>query len=108
MLGWSAVGFATAPAKSRNGNLQLTQFYYGAVQPSQLAADIAGALFYGMAQDNGFPASPSNLLTTGNLNWTGSTGDGTGVATDQTGSGTAYQYEWPCCGPAPVSAVPAS
>ena len=38
---------------NRNGNLQLTQFYYGAAQPSNAAAQIAGALFYGSAQDNG-------------------------------------------------------
>ena len=31
----------------RNGNLQITQFYYGAAQPSSAAAQIAGALFYG-------------------------------------------------------------
>ena len=40
---------------SRNGNIQITQFYYGAAQPSNLAAQIAGALFYGQAQDNGQP-----------------------------------------------------
>ena len=59
---------------------------------------LAGALFYGVAQDDGFPVSDPNILATGNLNWTGSTGDGTGVATDQTGTGTSYRYNWPCCG----------
>lgn len=34
----------------RNGNLQITQFYYGAAQPSSAAAQIAGALFYGSAR----------------------------------------------------------
>ena len=42
---------------NRNGNLQITQFYYGAAQPSSAAAQIAGALFYGSAQDNGGPVS---------------------------------------------------
>ena len=43
------------PGINRNGNLQITQFYYGAAQPSSAAAQIAGALFYGSAQDNGGP-----------------------------------------------------
>ena len=43
------------PGNSRNGNLQITQFYYGAAQPSNAAALIAGSLFYGSAQDNGGP-----------------------------------------------------
>jgi subtilisin-like proprotein convertase family protein len=93
------IGFSAFPSGDRNGNLQITQFYYGAAQPSTLAADIAGALFYGMAQDDGFPVSQANILQTGNLAWRGPGGDGTGVATDQTGSGTAYQFRWPCCGP---------
>ena len=38
------------PVNSRNGNLQITQFYYGAAQPSNAAALIAGALFYGSAR----------------------------------------------------------
>ncbi|MDB5311736.1 MAG: regulatory domain of in-like proprotein convertase [Gemmataceae bacterium] len=100
----TGIGFAPTPNAGgvaiRNGNLQTAQFYYGATQPSQLAADIAGSMFYGMAQDNGFPASPSNPLQTGQIGWSGSLGDGTGVATDQTGSGTTYMYKWPCCGPA--------
>jgi sugar lactone lactonase YvrE len=89
---------------SRNGNLQITQFYYGAAQPSVLAAEIAavlplqGGLFYGNAQDNGFPVSDPHLLTDGNIGWQGPLGDGTGIATDQTGTGTAYSYQWPCCG----------
>ena len=50
------------PGIDRNGNLQITQFYYGAAQPSNLAAQIAGALFYGSAQDNGGPVSDPNIL----------------------------------------------
>jgi subtilisin-like proprotein convertase family protein len=92
-----SVGVDQVPTGSRNGNLQITQFYYGASQPSTLAAQLAGALFYGEAQDNGAPASAKDILTSGNLNWTGPQGDGTGIATDQTGSGTVYQYNWPCC-----------
>ena len=38
------------------------------------------------------------MLTNGNITWTGPEGDGTGVATDQTGTGTSYRYNWPCCG----------
>ena len=91
-------GTQVLPTGSRNGNLQINQFYNGAAQPSALAAQVAGALFYGMAQDNGFPASDPNILTNGNLQWTGPTGDGQDVATDQTGSGTEYSYRWPCCG----------
>src|SRR5262249_28239789 len=72
---------------TRNGNIQITQFYHGAPQPSELAAEIQGALLYGMAQDDGFPVSAANVLRTGNIGWTGPAGDGTGVATDQTGSG---------------------
>jgi subtilisin-like proprotein convertase family protein len=93
------IGFSAFPDADRNGNLQITQFYYGAAQPSTLAADIAGALFYGNAQDDGFPVSEPDILQTGNIAWRGPGGDGTGVATDQTGSGTAYQFKWPCCGP---------
>ena len=54
----------------------------------RLAAQIAGALFYGQAQDDGFPKSNSNVLDGGNIAWNGPEGDGGGVATDQTGSGT--------------------
>jgi subtilisin-like proprotein convertase family protein len=93
-----SLGSLTVPTGSRNGNLQIAQFYYGASQPSNLAAQIAGAFFYGMAQDDGFPESDPNILSNGNLNWNGPGGDGTGVATDQTGSGTVFQFRWPCCG----------
>ncbi len=90
-------GNQTLPDASRNGNIQITQFYYGAIQPSNLAAQVAGALFYGQAQDDGALQSASDVLSTGNITWVGPEGDGTGVATDQTGTGTAYRYNWPCC-----------
>ena len=82
----------------RNGNLQITQFYYGASQPSTAAAEIAGALFYGSAQDDGGPVSDPNIITNGNITWSGPGGDATGVGTDQQGLGSAYQFFWPCCG----------
>ena len=82
----------------RNGNLQITQFYYGAAQPSTAAAQIAQALFYGSAQDNGGPFSDPNLINDGDIVWGGGGGDAAGVATDQQGNGTVYQYFWPCCG----------
>ena len=86
------------PSTERNGNLQITQFYYGAAQPSNAAALIAGSLFYGSAQDNGGPSSAANIVSSGNIVWNGPGGDATGVATDQQGLGTLYQYWWPCCG----------
>ncbi len=111
----AGIGTMRSATGSRNGNLQIAQFYYGAAQPSVLAADLAGALFYGMGQDNGFPSSSNDILTTGNLNWNlnlkpnGSRppilvthGDGTGVAVDQTGGGTAYFYKWPFDGAEPL------
>lgn len=97
----SQPGFTSNPTKSRNGDLQIAQFYSGGVQPSQLAADIAGALIYGMSNNNGFPTSSSDILQTGNTNWTTgdgytvANGSGNGVATDSTGSGTAYQFRFP-------------
>lgn len=94
----TGIGTDLLPADpSRNGNLQINQFYGGASQPSQLAANIAGALLYGEAQDNGFPVSDPNLLTNGNISWNGPTGDGQWVGADQTGQGGVYEYRWPCC-----------
>src|SRR5262249_13328574 len=63
----TGIGYAVAPTGSRNGNLQITQFWQGAAQPSSLAADLAGALFYGMARENGFPSSDPLVLQNGNL-----------------------------------------
>ncbi|MFO0907024.1 MAG: Ig-like domain-containing protein [Isosphaeraceae bacterium] len=94
----TGIGTSVAATGSRNGNLQITQFYYGASQPSSAAAQIAQALLYGQAQDDGFPVSDPNVLTNGNIAWVGPAGDGTGVATDQTGTGTTYRYNWACCG----------
>jgi subtilisin-like proprotein convertase family protein len=98
-------GVGTVVSGSRNGNLQLAQFYSGASQPSVSAGDttntpanvLGGALFYGNSQDNGVLQSDPNVLTNGNLQWSGTEGTGQGTATDQTGSGASYVSEWPCC-----------
>ena len=94
----------TLPGQIRNGNLQTVQFYSSTTQPSQLAAEIAAAMFYGVAQDDGFPVSNAGILqsgvgTSGNLSWDGPGGDGTWGLTDPTGTGTYYLYQWPCCNP---------
>ena len=96
----SGIGTARAPGGSFNGNLQITQFYYGASQPSTLSLNqqVRAALFYGSAQDNGGPTSDGNILNNGNLSWGGPDGDAIGVATNPQGDGTLYQYWWPCCG----------
>lgn len=111
--------FGTADVVSgfRGGNLQVNQFSYGAVQPSQAAAELAGALFYAAADDFGMPRSQASVLASGDVIWLpeprawdpGSrdvypdplsrdvaisfTRVGA-IATDQTGSGTSYQYIW--------------
>ena len=55
---------------TRNGNLQIAQFYYGAVQPNSAAAQVAGALLYAQSQvTGGAPYSAPDLLTSGNLAW---------------------------------------
>ncbi len=97
----SNVGSAQEVTGSRNGNLQLAAMADSASQPGSLAANVAGALFYGDSQfSNGFPASTSNILDTGNLNWTGVNsngsflGNGEAFATDQTGTGQVYQDRW--------------
>jgi subtilisin-like proprotein convertase family protein len=98
------LGSATDPLANvdRNGDLQITQFYYGAVQPSTAAAEIADALFYGSSQDNGGPVSDPNIITDGNITYfqagSDATADAMGVGTDQQGLGTAYQFFSPCCG----------
>ena len=92
-------GIFSAPSVNRNGNLQLAQFYYGAVQPSTAAAEVAGALFYGGAQNLGAVSSTAGILTTGDLQWSinaaGQLQSAAGVATDQQGSGTVFNYLFP-------------
>jgi subtilisin-like proprotein convertase family protein len=103
------IGLAVSPTGSRNGNLQIAQLYHGAVQPSLAAAIKGAALFYGNTSFNGQPQSDPQILYNGDLNWTGPNpiGSGSGVAADQAhepdsgtigGTGTAYHFNWPCCG----------
>jgi subtilisin-like proprotein convertase family protein len=86
---------------SRNGNLQIAQMLGGSSQPSVIAAEVAaairgsGGLFYGNTMNNGFPVSDPNVLDNGNIFWSGPLGTGTGITTDQTGTGTAYSFQWP-------------
>ena len=110
---------AATPGINRNGNLALAQTYYGAVQPSTTAAQIAGALFYSGNQNIGGQASDPNLISNGNIQWS-ALGDSyynplgpsldtftpanafdlsggtfliaSGTAVDQQGTGTLYQY----------------
>jgi subtilisin-like proprotein convertase family protein len=100
----AANGFSDAIYGARNGNLQITQNYAGAVAPSSLAAQVAGALAFSIAQDDGYNHSPADGLTTGNIGDIGETGDGTNVATNSafdpssssTGaSANTYLFEWP-------------
>src|SRR5262249_34581674 len=105
------IGTATVADGARNGNLQIAQLFQGAVQPDVLAPELTGALFYATSQDNGaHMQSRGNLLATGFLQWKdpfavpgpqffqelGDTyGNGFGLATDQTGTGTVFHYVQP-------------
>ena len=95
----ATIGTSTpTPGVNRNGNLDLAQFYYGAVQPSSAAAQVAGALFYAGAQNIGGQASDPNLITDGNLQWSSPSEErryllnASGTAVDQQGNGTLFQY----------------
>ena len=83
---------------SRNGNLQITQFYYGAAQPSNAAALIAGTSSMAALRTTAGLSLIPVIISNGNIVWNGPGGDASGVATDQQGNGTLYQYWWPCCG----------
>ncbi|OWK40275.1 RTX toxin [Fimbriiglobus ruber] len=93
------------PGTVRNGNLQTVQFYQGATQPSQLAADINDALFYAGAREQGFAYSNGNILqtgeggSTGTLTYTGNTGYSYGVGVSQTGTGNDYVFSYPSANP---------
>src|SRR5205085_12490260 len=43
----TGIGTARAASGTRVGNLQVAELFYGAVQPSNLSAQIAGSMFYG-------------------------------------------------------------
>jgi subtilisin-like proprotein convertase family protein len=99
------IGSASSAIGDRIGNLQIARLHYGAVQPSSLAAQAAGALFYGMGARIGFPESDPNILQNGQL--AHRDGDpfalparnsGSGVATAQVDGparGALYQFKWP-------------
>jgi subtilisin-like proprotein convertase family protein len=92
------VGVVPVINGSRNGNLQIAQMVDSAAQPSELAASISDALFYGITRDAGTAASAANILDTGNLNWDTSASyaaTGEAIATDPTGTGQEYEYAWP-------------
>jgi subtilisin-like proprotein convertase family protein len=106
----TGLGFTPFAFSTRNGNLQIAQLYSGTAQPSQLSADVAGAFYYGMSRDNGFPVSAANVLQSGNLNGKTLVADpnplspnftfikdptGTGVVVDDTGVGSAFQFRFP-------------
>ena len=55
-------------------------------------------MFYGRPRTTAARSPTADVLTNGNITWSGPGGDATGVATDQQGTGTVYQYFWPCCG----------
>ncbi len=55
----SSLASYPAASTNRNGNIQITQFYYGASTPT-------GSTFYGSAQDDGF-AGGSNVLNVGSV-----------------------------------------
>ncbi len=95
---------STVVTGPRNGNIQIGQDYAGALQPTRLAADIAGSLFYAVTQDNGYPVSTGSVLQTGITSTATSDWPGTGrdVAVDQTGTGIAYQYRLPSSTGTPV------
>jgi hypothetical protein len=61
------VGNAVSPSYTRNGNLQVTQFYYGSIEPSLAAATNTGALIYGNGQSVGLTAGDPSVLGNGNL-----------------------------------------
>lgn len=89
------IGFLAMPSVNRNGTLQVALLISGAVQPSQLAADLAGAMFYSMTPivDMGSPVSGSDVLTSGDRNYFNGTNAGSWVAVDPSGTGNAYQFQ---------------
>ncbi len=108
------IGTDTDIIGGRNGDLAIAELTAGAVQPSVLASDLAGALLYANTNPAyGYSQSDPNVLTDGNLTWVGpasTDGDvvtgfgGLGIATDQTGSGAEYQYNFPFAGASPLPA----
>ena len=88
----------TDPAQgSRNGNLQMAQFNFGALQPSTTAATNVDGLIYGAGEGLGVPSSDPGVVDNGNLNWNGpgALDRAVDVETDQQGNGTVYSYIFP-------------
>jgi hypothetical protein len=116
----AGIGTAQSASYSRNGNLQIAQFYYGAAQPSNVAAQVAQAMLYGNGNHAAIGASAPGVLNDGNVSWTApfentnvflpgsvtgnglpvlsSEVDGVGVKTDLQGRGIVYQYLYPGLG----------
>ncbi len=74
----AGIGNQASPTFSRNGNLQIAQFYYGSAQPSNVAAQIAQALFYGNGLHTGISSSTPGEINpsssqSGNTTWTAPT-----------------------------------
>lgn len=95
------IGSQQSPTFSRNGNLAISQYFYGAAQPSNVAAQAALALVYGNGVHTGINASNPGVLTNGDLGWSASMlGEvsGVGVQTDQQNRGIVYQYLFPGLG----------
>src|SRR5205823_2030974 len=61
----NGIGTQGSATFSRSGNLQISQFYYGASQPSSLAAQAAMALAYGNGVHSAIAASAPDVLQTG-------------------------------------------
>jgi DNA-binding beta-propeller fold protein YncE/subtilisin-like proprotein convertase family protein len=106
----TAAGDVTVPSGSRNGNLQIAQFYYGTAQPSNLAAQasVLQGMFYGSSQFNSTPNSNPNVIQQGatgygSIDWSRPgtiRGTGGGIAAVQNGPGqpdfgTVYRIETP-------------
>jgi subtilisin-like proprotein convertase family protein len=84
-------GNVAIPTGSRNGNLQNAQLYSIAAQPSDVAAQVSGSLFYAMTQRNGFPASTVDILETGDVTWSVPLDPFTGLPVQQLGGGSDVQ-----------------
>jgi subtilisin-like proprotein convertase family protein len=89
-----SLGSVAEISGARTGNLQTSQFFYGTSQPSSLAAQLSGAIFYASGPHNRVQ-SAGNVLTSGNLNWTGPGQDSFAVSTDQQGGGTVFDFVKP-------------
>ena len=120
----NGIGSDVAANYSRNGNLQNEQFFDSAAQPSRVASQAAGALFYASGQNTIAAQSDAGVLTNGNLTWDNSavlsppplsptsprattangsisTSDrsGVGISTDPTGlSNSLYEFDVPILG----------